>query len=64
MYSLNRPNILILYTDQQRTDTLSCYGQQALTTPHIDALARAGAMFTRFFVQNPVCAPSRASFLT
>ncbi|MBO4407371.1 MAG: sulfatase-like hydrolase/transferase, partial [Clostridia bacterium] len=60
----NRPNILILYTDQQRADTLGCYGQQAIDTPNIDALAASGMRFDRFFVQNPVCAPSRASFLT
>lgn len=64
MASLVRPNVLILYTDQQRTDTLSCYGQEALSTPNIDLLAQSGVRFTHYFVQNPVCAPSRASFLT
>ena len=64
MASLVRPNVLILYTDQQCADTLSCYGQEALSTPNIDLLARAGVRFTHYFVQNPVGAPSRASFLT
>ena len=64
MKPFDRPNILILYTDQQRTDTLGCYGQRAVPTPNIDALAQSGMRFERCFVQNPVCAPSRASFLT
>lgn len=64
MAGFNRPNVLILYTDQQRVDTLSCYGQRAVSTPNIDALAQSGTRFNHFFVQNPVCAPSRACFLT
>ena len=64
MNSFCRPNVLIIYTDQQRLDTLSCYGQNAIQTPNLDALAEDGVRFDRFFVQNPVCGPSRASFLT
>ena len=64
MNKRRRPNVLLIYTDQQRTDTLSCYGQEAISTPNIDALAKDGALFSKYFVQNPVCAPSRASFLT
>lgn len=59
-----RPNILILYTDQQRVDTLGCYGQGAIETPNIDSLANDGVRLGQYYVQNPVCAPSRASFLT
>ena len=64
MNFFQRPNVLIIYTDQQRIDTLGCYGQDAIQTPHLDALAEEGVRFDKFFVQNPVCGPSRASFLT
>ncbi len=61
---MRRPNILILYTDQQRWDALGASGNTEIRTPHLDNLARAGLHFNRYFVQNPVCMPSRASFLT
>ncbi|MCH8295683.1 sulfatase-like hydrolase/transferase [Candidatus Poribacteria bacterium] len=61
---MRRPNILILYTDQQRWDALGVNGNPDIQTPHLDTLARAGANFDRHFVQNPVCMPSRVSFLT
>ncbi len=59
-----QPNILFLCTDQQRYDSLGCYGNQAIRTPAIDGLARDGVLFERCYVQSPVCAPSRASLLT
>ena len=59
-----RPNILWICTDQQRRDTLGCTGNRFVSTPHLDALAAGGVRFDRCFVQNPLCAPSRASFLT
>ncbi len=58
------PNILWLCTDQQRKDTLGCYGNQFVHTPNLDRLAKMGVRFERAYAQNPVCAPSRASFLT
>lgn len=58
------PNILIIYTDQQRVDALGANGNPAIKTPHLDALVARGRTFTSHFVQNPVCMPSRASFLT
>jgi arylsulfatase len=60
----DRPNILWICTDQQRSDTLGCYGNEWVTTPHIDRLAAEGALFENAFVQSPICSPSRASFLT
>ncbi len=64
MKSLNRPNVLLIYTDQQRWDSLRCYGNHVAITPNLDALAQEGALFQKFFVQNPVCTPSRFSMLT
>lgn len=59
-----RPNILWICTDQQRFDTLGCYGNTFVQTPNIDRLAREGVLFEHACSQNPVCTPSRASFLT
>ncbi len=64
MYTLSRPNILLIYTDQQRWDSLRCYGNKHAITPNIDRLAEKGVRFDRYFVQSPVCMPSRMSFLT
>ena len=61
---MKRPNILILYTDQQRWDALGANGNGEIITPNLDALAARGVNFTRHFVQNPVCMPSRASMLS
>ena len=59
-----RPNILMICTDQQRTDTLGCYGNGLVSTPNIDRLASESALFENAFVQSPICSPSRGSFLT
>ena len=59
-----RPNVLWICTDQQRFDTLGCYGNPFVNTPNIDRLAGRGVLFTNFYTQSPVCAPSRAGFLT
>ncbi|NOY81574.1 MAG: sulfatase-like hydrolase/transferase [Kiritimatiellaeota bacterium] len=60
----SRPNILLITTDQQRWDTLGCYGNPHVRTPHLDALAARGARFETAIVQNPVCIPSRACLQT
>ncbi len=59
-----RPNVLVLMTDQQRFDTLGCYGARAIETPNLDRLAADGVLFERCYVNNPICTPSRASMLT
>ena len=59
-----KANILWICTDQQRFDTLGCYGNPFVRTPNLDRLAESGMLFEHAFCQNPVCAPSRASFLT
>lgn len=57
-------NILFICTDQQRYDTLGCYGNPHIQTPHVDELAREGVLFEQCYTQSPVCAPARASLLT
>ena len=61
---MRRPNFLIIYTDQQRWDGLGANGNPDIHTPHLDRLAAQSVNFDRCFVQNPVCMPSRLSFLT
>lgn len=58
-----KPNVVVILTDDQGWGDLSLNGNRNLSTPNIDALARAGARFDRFFV-CPVCSPTRAEFLT
>jgi arylsulfatase A-like enzyme len=65
----NRPkNVLFLWSDQQRPDTIGAYGgpEQPLLvkTPHLDALAATGTLFEQAYCTQPVCSPSRASALT
>jgi arylsulfatase A-like enzyme len=57
-------NVILLHTDQQRYDSLGCTGNPLVRTPHLDALAADGTVFTRHFTANPICSPSRASLLT
>jgi arylsulfatase A-like enzyme len=59
-----RPNILWIQTDEQRTDSLGCYGHPKMNTPNIDKLAKRGTVFSNHHVQSPICVPSRVSQLT
>ncbi len=58
------PNVLWICTDQQRWDTVGALGNAHINTPNIDRLCAEGTAFTRAHCQNPICTPSRASFLT
>ncbi|MFM8272389.1 MAG: sulfatase-like hydrolase/transferase [Gemmata sp.] len=58
-----RPNVVVILSDDQGWGDLSLNGNSNLRTPHVDSLATDGAKFERFFVQ-PVCSPTRAEFLT
>jgi arylsulfatase A-like enzyme len=58
------PNLVFILTDNQGAWTLGCYGNPDIRTPHIDALAAGGIRFTRALSSNPVCSPTRATFLT
>jgi len=60
-----KPNILIIITDQQFADAMSCIaGTRYLHTPHMDALAESGMRFTRAYTPNPLCMPMRTSVIT
>jgi len=73
----DEPNLIVIMTDEHNLRTLGCYRDlmersQAFVwgngikvdTPHLDSLARDGALFTNFNVVAPLCTPSRASFMT
>lgn len=59
-----RPNILIILTDDLGSHDLSFYGKRDIRTPNIDLLANAGMRFDRFYANSPVCSPTRASLLS
>jgi choline-sulfatase len=59
----DRPNLLVVMADQLSARALPAYGNRVAKTPHIDALAAAGAVFEAFYCNSPLCAPSRFSML-
>ena len=60
----SRPNIVIIFTDDQGYGDLGCYGHPTIRTPHIDRMAAEGLRFTDFYSTASVCTPSRAALLT
>jgi hypothetical protein len=60
-----RPNLLVVITDQQFSEAMSCVlGKKYINTPNMDSLAASGTMFTRAYCANPLCVPSRASMFS
>ena len=60
----DRPDILVIMTDQLRRDALGAYGCDWIPTPNLDRLAAQGVAFDNATCDNPICTPSRASILT
>ncbi|MCP4640592.1 MAG: sulfatase-like hydrolase/transferase [bacterium] len=60
----DRPNFLMICTDQMRADHMGCDGNPAIRTPNLDRIASEGVHFTRGYVNNPLCMPSRSTMLT
>ena len=58
------PNVVFILTDNHGAWTLGCYGNKDIRTPNIDRLAAEGMLFTRAMSSNPVCSPTRATYLT
>jgi len=59
-----RPNFIIIFTDDQGYGDLGCFGGEHVSTPRIDQMAAEGARLTSFYVAAPVCTPSRAALMT
>lgn len=60
----NRPNLLLITTDQLRRDTLGCYGGSVIETPNLDRLAAGATVYDNAFTASPWCLPSRSSIMT
>ena len=58
------PNILFIMSDQHTPSVLGCSGNEQAITPNMDELAANGVVFDNAYCNNPVCVPSRMSFLT
>ena len=59
-----RPNILLLFADQQRHDTINAAGYEYMKTPNLDRLANSGCVFQNAYSPNPVCMPARHYMMT
>ena len=59
-----KPNLLIVHTDEHHFNTLGCYGGRIVKTPNVDWLAAHGALATSFYATTPVCSPSRSAFVS
>lgn len=60
----DRPNIVFIMSDDHAWQAISAYGSNRNETPNIDRIANDGIVFDRYFVENSICAPSRAAILT
>ncbi|MFX0102543.1 MAG: sulfatase-like hydrolase/transferase [Candidatus Hodarchaeota archaeon] len=58
------PNIIIIFSDQQRHDSMGCYGQELPVTPNLDRLAEEGTLCEYAFSPQPLCTPARAALQT
>lgn len=59
-----RPNVLLIVSDDQRSDTIHALGNSQIRTPHLDELVSRGTTFTRAIAPNPICTPSRAEIIS
>jgi len=57
-------NLLFIWTDEQRADTMACYGNAQIKTPHLNRFAEQSFVFDRAYCTQPVCTPSRATIMT
>ncbi|MBB5352493.1 arylsulfatase A-like enzyme [Haloferula luteola] len=59
-----KPNVIVIFTDDQGSVDAGCYGAKDVQTPAIDHLAAQGLRFTQFYAASAICSPSRAGLLT
>ena len=62
--AIGRPNVLIIYTDDQGSVDANCYGSADLITPNLDRLAETGVRFTQMLAPSAICSASRAGLMT
>jgi len=58
----DKPNILVIMSDEHNASVLGCYGDDIILTPSLDGLARRGVTFDSCYCNSPLCVPSRLSF--
>ena len=63
-FDLNKPNILLIVSDDQGLHDVSYYGTKDIKTPNIDFIAKTGIRLDNFYANSPVCSPTRASIMT
>jgi len=61
---MDRPNILIIMSDQHHAGTMGCAGDTAIRTPNLDGLSANGVRFDRCYTASPLCVPARMAFMT
>ena len=61
---MKKPNLLFLFTDEQRADSMAAYGNTKIDTPHLNRLAEESIVFPKCYVSQPVCTPSRSTIMT
>ncbi|MFH1719630.1 MAG: sulfatase-like hydrolase/transferase [Planctomycetota bacterium] len=59
---VNKPNIIVIMSDEHNAGVLGCYGNDIVTTANLDSLARRGVTFESCYCNSPLCVPSRLSF--
>jgi arylsulfatase A-like enzyme len=64
MAANRKPNLILFLPDQQRADTLACYGGVKVHAPNLNKLASESLVFEQTYVTHPVCTPSRSSLMT
>jgi arylsulfatase A-like enzyme len=64
MAAPRKPNLILFLPDQQRADTIACYGGVKVHAPNLNKLASESVIFERTYVTHPVCTPSRSSLMT
>jgi arylsulfatase A-like enzyme len=62
--SAYKPNLVVIFTDDQGYADVGCFGAEGFETPNIDRMATEGMKFTSFYSAAPVCTPARAALLT
>ena len=64
LHAQTKPNVIVIYTDDQGTLDANCYGSKDLATPNIDRLAKTGIRFTQMYAPSCICSASRAGMIT
>jgi arylsulfatase A-like enzyme len=61
---MTQPNLLFIFTDEQKLDTLACYGNEQIEMPHLNRFAASACVFEQPYCVQPVCTPSRSTLMT